>query len=93
MIHRTISHSFGDISVIPDLDGWSWRLSGVPSSKSRLLTCLIGNTELLCMPFNGIGPGLSPSGKSHGFSRVEVGTWGIFSIYGGDGHSKLVFVQ
>ena len=32
-------------------------------------------------------------GKSHAYSRVAVGTWGIFSSYGGDGNSKLVFVQ
>ena len=32
-------------------------------------------------------------GKSHGFARVAAGTSGIFSSYGGDGHSKLVFVQ
>ena len=32
-------------------------------------------------------------GKSHGFSRVAAVTWGTFSSYGGDGHSKLVFVQ
>ena len=32
-------------------------------------------------------------GKTHGFSRVAAGTWGIFSSYSGDGHSKLVFVQ
>ena len=31
--------------------------------------------------------------KSHGFSRVAAGTWGIFSSYGRDGHSKLEFVQ
>ena len=37
--------------------------------------------------------------SSHGerevsrFSRVVAGTWGIFSIYGRDGHSKLEFVQ
>ena len=73
-IQRTISHSFGDISVILDLGGCSWGLSGVPSSKSRLLTCLIGNTELLCMQCKGIGPGLSPIRKSHGFSRVAEGT-------------------
>ena len=36
----------------------------------------------------------SPSeGKSHGFSRVAVGTWDIFSTYGTDHPSKLVFVQ
>ena len=33
------------------------------------------------------------SGKSHGFSRVEVETWGIFSSYDGEGLSKLVFIQ
>ena len=25
-------------------------------------------------------------GKSHGFSRVSAGTWGMFSSYGGGGH-------
>ena len=32
-------------------------------------------------------------GKSHAFSRVAAGTWCIISIYGGDGHLKLGFVQ
>ena len=32
-------------------------------------------------------------GKSHGLSRVEAGTCGIFSSYGGDVHLKLEFVQ
>ena len=32
-------------------------------------------------------------GKSHVFSRVAAGTWGIFSSYGGDDPSKLLFVQ
>ena len=40
-----------------------------------------------------IGPHLTAKGKSYGFSLVAVGTWGIFSSYGGDGPSKLVFVQ
>ena len=31
--------------------------------------------------------------KSHGFSRVVAGTWGIFSSYGGDVPSKLIFFQ
>ena len=36
----------------------------------------------------------SPSeGYGHGISRVAAGTWGIFSSYSGDGHSKLHFVQ
>ena len=30
--------------------------------------------------------------KSHGFSRVAAGTWGIFLSYGGDDPSNLVFV-
>ena len=30
------------------------------------------------MQYRGIGPHLSASGKSHGFSRVAAGTWGIF---------------
>ena len=48
--------------------------------------CLIDNMELLFMHCMGIGPRLSASRKSHGFSRVAAGTWGIFSSYGGDGH-------
>ena len=70
-----------------------WGLSGVQSSKSRLLMCLIGKTQLLCMQCRGIGPHFVARGKSHGFSRVAAGTWGIFSSYGGDIHSKLEFVQ
>ena len=31
-------------------------------------------------------------GKSHGFSRVAAGTWGIISSYDGDAHSKSEFV-
>ena len=31
--------------------------------------------------------------KSHGFSRVAAGTWCIFLSYGGDGHSKLMFID
>ena len=67
--------------------------SEVPSSNSRLLMCLIGNTELLCMQCRGIGPHARARGTSHVFSRVSAGTWGIFSIYGRDGHSKLESVQ
>ena len=40
----------------------------------------------------GIGPHLVAMGKSHGFSRVAAGTWGIFSSYDGDAHSKREFV-
>ena len=46
--------------------------------------CLIGKTQLLCMQCRGIGPHLVARGKSHGFSRVAAGTWGIFSSYDGD---------
>ena len=41
----------------------------------------------------GIGPHLEARGKSHGFSRVAAGTWGIFSSYDGDAHSKWEFVS
>ena len=53
--------------------------SDIPSSKSRLLMCLIGNMEFLYMQCRGIWPHLVVRGKSHGFSRVAAETWGIFS--------------
>ena len=53
----------------------------------------MGNMELLCTQCRGIGPHLTARGKSHGFLRVAAGTWGIFSSYGWDDLSKLVFVQ
>ena len=68
-------------------------LSGVPSRKSRLLSCLMGNTELLFMQCRGIRPHLTARGMSHGFSRLSLGTWCIFSHNGWDGRSKFVFVQ
>ena len=71
----------------------SWGLSGVPSRKSRLLTCLIGNTGLICMQCRGIEPHFPARGMSHKISRVAAGTWSIFASYSGDGHSKLHFVQ
>ena len=40
----------------------------------------------------GIRPHLVAMGKAHGFSRVAAGTWGIFSSYDGDAHSKWEFV-
>ena len=54
--------------------------------------CLIGKTQLLCMQCRRIGPHLVARGKSHGFSRVAAGTWGISSSYDGDAHSKREFV-
>ena len=48
---------------------------------------------MLCMQCRGIGPHLAVRGKSHIFSRFAVGTWGIFSSYGGHYSSKLVYVK
>ena len=47
---------------------------------------------LLCMQCRAIGPHLVARGKSNLFSRVAAGTWGIFSSYDGDAHSKRKFV-
>ena len=68
-------------------------LFGVQSSILRLLTCMIGNTELLCTQCREFGPHLPPRGMSQGISRVAAENWGIFSSYSGDGHSRLHFVQ
>ena len=54
--------------------------------------CLIRKKHLLCMQCRGIGPLLVARGKSHGFSLVAAGMWGIFSSYDGDAHSKRDFV-
>ena len=54
--------------------------------------CFIGKMQLLCMQCRGIGPHLGARGKSHGFSRVAAGTWGIFWSYDRDAHSKREFV-
>ena len=64
----------------------------VPSGKSRFLTCLIVNTELLSTQCRGNGPQLAARGKSHEFSGVAAGPWAIFSSYVRDGHLKLGFV-
>ena len=77
--------------------------------SSRLLTVLLGTlwssikqieapyvfgkAQLLWTQCRGIGPHLAARRKLHGFSRVAAGTWGIFSSYGGDVHSKVEFVQ
>ena len=92
-VHRAILHSWGDISVLLGLWQCCWGLSGDQSSKSRLLKCLIGKTQLLWTEYRGIGPHLDARGKSHGFFWVTAGTWGIFSCYGGDVPSKLEFAQ
>ena len=84
-LKQSILHSWGDISVL--LFWWqcSWGFSLVPSGKSRFLTCLIGNRELLPTKCRVTGPHLAVSGKSHVFSPVSAGNWGIFSSYDGDG--------
>ena len=92
-VHGALSCSCGDLRVYLYLWDYSWGLSGIPSRKSRLLSCLMGNTDLLCTQCRGIAPHLAARGKSHGFSRVVVGTWGMFLSYGGDGSLKLVLVQ
>ena len=92
-LHRSILHFWVDIRVHLVLWQCSWRLSGVLSRKSKLLTCLIGNTVLLCTKCREIKPHLLERGMCHGISRVVAGTWGIYSSYSGDGHSKLHFVQ
>ena len=58
----------------------------------EVLTSLIGNTEHLTKKCWGIGPHLAATGKSHEFSRVAAGSWGIYSSYHGDAHSKPEFV-
>ena len=55
--------------------------------------CLIGKMQLLWKQCRGIGPNHAARGKSHGFSQVAAGTWGIFRSYGGDVLSNLEFVQ
>ena len=74
MVQRAISRSCGNTSVLLDLRQYFWALSGVPSRKSRLLKCLIGNMELLCMQCRGIGPNLAVRGTSQCFSLVAAGT-------------------
>ena len=54
--------------------------------------CLIAKMQLLFMQCRGIGPHFVARGKSHGFYRVAAGTWGIYSSYDGDAHSKREFV-
>ena len=45
------------------------------------------------MSFRVTGPLLAVRGKSQILSPVAAIIWGIFSSYGRDGNSKLVFVQ
>ena len=50
----------------------------------------MGNMELLCSKFRGIRPHIAVRGKSHGFSRILVGTWSIFLSYSGDDPLKAL---
>ena len=92
-LHRAILNSWVDIRVHLFMWQCYWGLSGVLWGKSRLLTCLIRNTILLCTKWRKIKPHLPARGICHGISRVAAVTCGIFSSYSGDGHSKLHFVQ
>ena len=49
-----------------------------------------GNT---LQPMQGPRASFPAEGDDLLISRVAAGTWGIFSSYNGDGHSKLPFVQ
>ena len=53
--------------------------------------CLIV-MKLFYLQCRGIGAHLVVRGKAHGFSRVAARTWGIFSSYNRDAHSKWEFV-
>ena len=55
--------------------------------------CFIANKKLLCKECPEIGAHLSARGKSHSFSRVAAGTWGIFLSNDGDETSKLLSVN
>ena len=91
---------YTEVFCIPEVHQCSSRfvtvflgLSGVKSRKSRLLSCLIGNTGFLCMQCRGIKPHFPARGISHTISRVAARTWDIYATYSVDGHSKLHFVQ
>ena len=88
-LHRAILHSWVDIRVHLVLWQCSWGLSGVLSKKLSLLTCLIWNSGLLCTQWRESKSHLPVWAMCHGISRVVAGTWGIFSSYRWDGHSKL----
>ena len=96
-----VDFGYTELFCIPDLtsefisscDSVLGDFSGVLSRKSRLLTCIIRNMILLSTKCREIKPHLPARCMCHGISRVAAGTWGIFSSYSGDGHSKLHYVQ
>ena len=70
-IYQAILHSWDDFSVHLALRHCSCRLSGVPSRKSRLLNCLIGNTGLLCTQCSRIESHLPARGCLMGFLELR----------------------
>ena len=75
---QCILHSWGDISVLLVLWQCCWGLSRVQSSKSRLLMCLIGKSQLLCMQCRGIRPHLARGGSLMGFLELRQAP-GVYS--------------
>ena len=71
-LQRIILHSCVDIIVHLFLRQCSWGLSGVLWRKSRLLTCLIRKTILLCTKCREIKPHLPARCMFHGISRVAA---------------------
>ena len=69
-VHRAILHSWGNISVLLVLWQCCWGLSGVQSSKSRLLTCLIGKRN--CSGKNAGESGLISQGEERLMGFLEL---------------------
>ena len=95
-----VDFGYTELFCIPELTAVSSRLVTVVLGT---LWCSIKHIEAPYMfhwehgialhPIWGFQPHLPPRGMSHGISRVVAGTWGIFSSYSRDGHSKPHFVQ
>ena len=65
-------------------DFWGTLCSAFKEAKAKSLFDWEQGVALHAM--QEIGPHFSASGKSHGFSQVAVGTWGMFSSYGVGSH-------
>ena len=72
-VHQSLLHSWGDISVLLFFSQCSWGFSSVPSGKSRFLTSLIGNMELLSMKYRGISVILRRVGSLISFLELRRG--------------------
>ena len=92
-VHGALSCCCGDLRVPLDMLQCCWGFPRVPLRKSRHHSFFIRNTELLCTQCSGTETHLVVRGKSYAFYRVVAVSWGIFSSYGLDGLSKLVFDQ